>query len=79
MLLNNIIAELKHIQEKFLWSNKKVKIKHDTLCNDYKDGSLKSVDVVLKINVLRCSWIQRLHNDNFHEKKSFPQGILIDL
>ena len=79
MLLNNIIEELKHIQEKFLWSNKKVKIKHDTLCSDYKDGSLKSVDVVLKINVLKCSWIQRLHNDNFHEKKSFPQGILIDL
>ena len=31
LLLNNIIEELKHIQKKFLWSNKKVEIKHDTL------------------------------------------------
>ena len=37
LLPNKIIKELKHIQKKILWSNKKVKIKSDTLCNSYRD------------------------------------------
>ena len=37
----SIIEELNEIQKKFLWSNKKCKIKYGTLCNDYKNGSLK--------------------------------------
>ena len=28
------IEEMNEIQKKFLWSNKKCKIKHGTLCND---------------------------------------------
>ena len=72
LLPNNIIEELKEIQKKFLWGDKKAKIKHDTLCNDYKDGGLKNVDIIHKINALKCSWIQRLYNDNFHEWKIIP-------
>ena len=34
----NIIEKLNEIQKKFLWSNKKFKTKHGTLCNDYKNG-----------------------------------------
>ena len=52
--------ELKQIQKKFLWDNKKVKNKQNTLHNDYKDGSLKSVDIKHKITSLKCSWIKRL-------------------
>ena len=37
LLPNKIIKELKHIQKKILWSNKKVKVKSDTLCNSYRD------------------------------------------
>ena len=66
LLPNNIIKELKEIQKKFLWSDKKAKINHDTLRNDYKDGSLKNVDIVHKINALKYSWLQRLYNGNFH-------------
>ena len=51
----NVIFELKEIQNKFLWSNKKSKIKHSTLCNDYKNGGLKNVDIELKIISLKCS------------------------
>ena len=69
LLPNNIIEELKHIQKMFLWSKKKVKTKHDTLCNDYKDVGLKSVDIVHKTNALKSSWMQKLYNDNFHEWK----------
>ena len=47
LLLSNIIKELKHIQKRLLWFNKNsLTIKHDTLCNDYKDGGSKSVDIV---------------------------------
>ena len=45
----SIIEELNEIQKKFLWSNKKCKIKHGTLCNDYKNGGLKNVDINLKL------------------------------
>ena len=44
----NIIEELNEIQNKFLWSNKKCKITHGTLCNDYKNGSLKNVGINFK-------------------------------
>ena len=46
----SIIEELNEIQNEFLWSNKKCKIKYGTLCNDYKNGSLKNLDINLKIN-----------------------------
>ena len=38
----SIIEELNEIQKTFLWSNKKCRIKHGTLCNDYKNGGLKN-------------------------------------
>ena len=59
IVLKNIIFELKEIQNKFLRSNKKSKMKHSTLCNDYKNGGWKNVDIELKIIILKCSWIRR--------------------
>ena len=40
---NNTLAELKNLQKNYLWNDKKCEIKHDTLCNDYKNGVLKNV------------------------------------
>ena len=57
----SIIEELNEIQKTFLWSNKKCKIKHGTLCNDYKNGGLK------KKVLLKCSWICRLCNECHHD------------
>ena len=68
----NIIEELNENQKKFLWSNGKCKIKHSTLCNDYKDGDLKNVDINLKIVLLKCSWILRLYNECHYDRKIFP-------
>ena len=39
-----VVTELEKIQKSFLWENSTSKIKHNTLCNDYKDGELKNVD-----------------------------------
>ena len=55
LIPDNNIEELEHIQKRFLWSNKKIRIEHDTLCNNYKNGGLKSVNIVHEINVLKCS------------------------
>ena len=45
----SIIEEMNEIQKKFLWSNKKCKIKHGTLCNDQKNGGLRNIDINFKI------------------------------
>ena len=63
----SIIKELNEIQKKFLWSNKKCKIKHGTLCNDNKNGGLRNVDINVKIVSLKCSWIRRLYNECHHD------------
>ena len=33
------------IQKTFLWGNKRSKIKHDTLCNNFNEGGLKNLDI----------------------------------
>ena len=68
----SIIEVLNKIQKKFLWSNKKCKIKHGTLCNDYKNGGLRNVDINLKIVSVKCSWIRRLYNECRRDWKIIP-------
>ena len=53
IVAKNVIFDLKEIENRFLWSNKKSKIKHSTLCNDYENGGLKNVDIELKIISLK--------------------------
>ena len=68
----HIINELEKIQKAFLWKNSTPKIKHETLCNDYKAGGLKNVDISNKIIALQCFWIRRLYDNSFHEWKLIP-------
>ena len=44
-----MVNELEKIQKAFLWKNYSPKIKHETLCNDYKGGGLKDIDILCKI------------------------------
>ena len=67
-----VVEELMEIQKNFSWDNKKVKIEQNTLCNNYRDGGLKSVDIEHKIASLKCSWVKRLYTENFHEWKIIP-------
>ena len=71
-----VVTELEKIQKSFLWENSTSKIKHDTLCNDYKYGGLKNVDIRKKIISLQCSWIKRLYDDSFHEWKIIPLHLI---
>ena len=59
---NSVIRELKQIQKMFLWGNKNPKIKHNRLCNKYKDFGLKNVDLVYEVVSLNRSWVRRLCN-----------------
>ena len=51
---------------------KNPKIKNSTLCNDYKYGGLKNVDIFSKVVNLQCSWIKRLFDHNFNQWKLIP-------
>ena len=71
-LHNNTIDLMYKIQKNFIWQEKKAKIKHGTLCNGYKNGGLKNVDLRNKIISIRCSWVKRLFEDNCHDLKGIP-------
>ena len=66
------IELLSKMQKEFLWGKNKSEIKQDTLCNDYENGGLKSVDIFSKIVSLQCSWVRRLYDKNFHPWKVIP-------
>ena len=68
----HIFNELKKIQNAFFLNNSSPKIKHETLCNNYKAGGLKNVDILSKIIALQCFWIRRLYDNSFPEWKLTP-------
>ena len=45
---------------RFLWKNKKDKIKRTSMYQDLSTGGLRMVDIELKIKSLRLAWIKRL-------------------
>ena len=68
---------LANLQKDFIWGGRKPKIKHATLIADYKDGSLKDVDIDSKFESLKFMWIQKLNDGlNHHPWKTLAQKIL---
>ena len=68
----HIVNELEKIQKAFLWKNSSPKIKYETLCNDYKGGGLKNIDISSKSISLQCSRIRRLYDNSSHEWNLIP-------
>ena len=56
----------------FIWKGKNPKIKNSTLCNDYENGGVKNVHIFTKVVSLQCSWIKRLFDNIFHQRKVIP-------
>ena len=50
-----VVNKLEKIQKTFLWNNSTPKIKHETLCNDYKAGGLKMSTFETKLNLFNVS------------------------
>ena len=71
--ITNIIHR---IQREFPWNSGKVKIKHETICNDFQDGGLKNVDIPSKISSLQCSRVKKLYDQNFHDWKLIPMHFI---
>ena len=70
-----IVVELDKIQKRFIWPTKP-KIKNKTISSDFKDGSLKNVDINKNIAILQCSWIKRLYDGSFLEGKLIPLKLI---
>ena len=64
-----IVEELQKIHKKILWQNSCPKIKHKTLSNIFETGSLKNVDINLKVISLQFCWVEKLCDENFHKWK----------
>ena len=47
-----ILDEVNKMHMKFIWENKKAKIKHSTLIGNYSDGGLRDIDIDIKIKAL---------------------------
>ena len=39
------------------------------LCNDYKAGGLKKIDIPKKIIAFQGSWLRTIYDNSFHEWK----------
>ena len=62
--------------KKILSENLTSKPKRNTICNDYKNGGLKNVDIRKNFIILQCSWIKGLHDELFHEWKIIPLHLI---
>ena len=71
-LRNDTTYLLYKIQKNFVLQGKKgknKKFKHSTLLNSYEKGGLKNVELRNKRARMKWSWIKRLPEDDFHDRK----------
>ena len=73
---NEVTTTIQRIQREFLWNFSNVKIKHETNCNDFQNGGLKSMDLPSKISSLQFSWVKKLNDQNSHDWKLFPMHFI---
>ena len=67
-----VVTELVKIQKSFLWENGTSKIKHDTPCNDCKDGGLKKEDIRKQIISLQSYGQKDYMMTRFMNGKLYP-------
>ena len=78
LIPNEITSITQRIQRKFLWNSNNVKIKHETICNDFQNGGLKNVDTSSKMSSLHCFWVKKLYDQNSHDWKLIPMHFIND-
>ena len=57
---------------KFIWNGKPDKVKRNTLIGDFEKGGLKMVDIESYFISLKASWISRLADSKFSNRKLIP-------
>ena len=73
-----LIDQLNALQKKFIWDNKRPKIKHSTLIADCCEGGYKDVDTEKKIASLKIRWVTGLFDKNFRSWKIIPNLLFSD-
>ena len=76
---NEIIYTIKTKLFRFLWNNKKDKIKRESIYQEYDKGRIRMTDVEIMIKALRLAWIPRLLNPVNLNWKSIPDNFLKNL
>ena len=55
LIPNEITTTTQRIQREFLWNSSNIKIKHETIYNDFQNGGLENVDISSKISSFQSS------------------------
>ena len=66
---NEITTIVQQIQKEFLMNSNNVKIKHETISNDFQNGGLENVDISSKNSSLQCSLVKKLYDQNSDDWK----------
>ena len=71
----DIVTNVKSRLFRFLWKNKRDKIKREGLYQDYDKGGLRMTDIETMIKALRLAWIPRLIQNTFPNWKFVPDHL----
>jgi hypothetical protein len=73
------IEHINDLAYKFIWNNKKDKIKRKTIIAEYEDGGLKMIDIESFIKAQKAMWVKRLLSDEQGSWKALPMLYLSEL
>ena len=51
-------------------------MKHETICNNYENGSHKNADISITIRSIQCSWEKMFFEKIFHDWKLIPRFLI---
>ena len=77
--IRQILDQINLMHKNFIWNDKRLKIKHSTLIDDYGERGYKDVDIATKISAVKVTWITRLLDDNFHNWKVIPNLLFLNV
>jgi hypothetical protein len=70
------LIDIQNIFFRFLWNNKRDKIKRKVIMNNYEEGGLKLPHIESYCYALKMSWIQKLLNPMNHSQWKLPVLLL---
>jgi hypothetical protein len=57
---------------KFIWNDKREKVKRETMNKNYLEGGLKMIDIDKYIEAIQINWVNKLTSKNFANWKVIP-------
>ena len=66
------VSKFKTMIYKFIWNDKREKVKRETMNKNYLEGGLKMIDIDKYIEAIQIKWIKKLTSKNFANWKVIP-------